>query len=83
MRWADLVARMEEGRSVFKILIGKTIGKRPLGITKRILEDNIEMDLKEIGIGLIRLRIRIIRELLRMRLEPGSVSNGVSFITNS
>ena len=42
---------MEEGRSVFKILIGKTIGKRPLGRPRRRWEDNIRTDLKEIGIN--------------------------------
>ena len=57
---------MEEGRSAFNILTGKPTGKRPLGRPRRRWEDNIRMDLKEIGrlsmrgIGLIRLRIRII-----------------------
>ena len=35
LRWAGHVARMEEGRSVFKILTGKPIGKSPLGRPKR------------------------------------------------
>ena len=42
---------MEEGRSVFKILTGRHTGKRPLGRPRRIWEDNIRMDLKEIGIN--------------------------------
>ena len=42
---------MEEGRSVFKILIGKTRGKRPLGRPRRTWEDNIRMDHKEMGIN--------------------------------
>ena len=42
---------MEEGRSAFKILTGKPIGKRPLGRPRRRLEDNIRMDLEEIGIS--------------------------------
>ena len=41
---------MEEGRSAFKILTGKPTGKRPLGRPGRIWEDNIRMDLEEIGI---------------------------------
>ena len=41
---------MEEGRSAFKILTGKPIGKRPLGRPRRRWEDNIRMDLEEIGI---------------------------------
>ena len=40
---------MEEDRSAFKILTGKATGKRPLGRPRRRLEDNIRMDLKEIG----------------------------------
>ena len=42
---------MEEGRSAFKISAGKHIGKRPLGRPRRRWEDNIRMDLKEIGIN--------------------------------
>ena len=48
-RWAGYVARMEEGRSAFSILTGNPTGKRPLGEPRRRLEDNISMDLKEIG----------------------------------
>ena len=42
---------MEEGRSAFKILTGKPTRKRPLGRPKRRWEDNIGMDLKEIGVN--------------------------------
>ena len=49
--WAGLVARMEEGRSALKILAGKPTGKRPLGRPRRRWEDNIRMDLNEIGIN--------------------------------
>ena len=42
---------MEEGRSAFKILTGKLRGNRPLGMPKRRREDNITMDLEEIGIN--------------------------------
>ena len=45
------VARMEEGRSAFKILTGKPTGKRPLARPRRRWEDNIRMDLKELGIN--------------------------------
>ena len=51
MRWAGHVARMEEGRSPFKILTGKPSGKRPLGRPRRRWEDNIRMDLGKIGIN--------------------------------
>ena len=45
------VAKMEEDRSTFKILIGEPTGRRPLGRPRRRWEDNIRMDLKEIGIN--------------------------------
>ena len=51
LRWAGYVARMEEGRSAFKILTGKPTGKRPLGRPRRRWEINIRMDLDEIGIN--------------------------------
>ena len=51
LRWGSYIARMEEGRSAFKILTGKPTGKRPLGKPRRRLEENIRMDLKEIGIN--------------------------------
>ena len=50
LRWAGDVARMEEHRSAFKILTGTSAGKRPLGRPRRRWEDNIRMDIKEIGI---------------------------------
>ena len=51
LRWAGHVARTEEGRSAFKMLTGKPTGKRPLGRPRRRCEDNIRMDLQEIGIN--------------------------------
>ena len=51
MRWAGHVARMEEGRGVHKVLVGKPEGKRPLGRPRRRWEDNIEMDLQEVRCG--------------------------------
>ena len=45
------VARMEEGRSAFKILTGKPARKSPLGKPRRRWEDNIRMYLEEIGIN--------------------------------
>ena len=51
LRWAGHVARMEEGRSAFKILKGKPTGKRPLGRPRRRWEDNIRMNLEEIDIN--------------------------------
>ena len=51
LRWAEHVARMEEGRSAFKILTVKLTGKRSLGRPRRRWEDYIRMDLEEIGIN--------------------------------
>ena len=51
LRWAGHVARMEEDRGALKILTGKPTGKRPLGRPRRRWEDNIRMDLEEIGIN--------------------------------
>ena len=46
MRWARHVAHMGEKRGVYKILMGKPEGKRPLGRPRCIWEDNIKMDLQ-------------------------------------
>ena len=51
MRWAGHVARMGEGRGVHGVLVGKPEGKRPLGRPRRRWEDNIKMDLQEVGGG--------------------------------
>ena len=49
MRWAGDVARMGEGRGVHRVLVGKSEGKRPVGRRRRRWEDNIKMDLREVG----------------------------------
>ena len=43
------MARMREGRGVHRVLVGKPEGKRPLGRPRRRWEDNIKMDLQEVG----------------------------------
>jgi hypothetical protein len=50
MRWAGHVARIGEGRGVYRVLVGRPEGKRPLGRPKRRWEDNIKVDLRETGI---------------------------------
>ena len=45
------MARMEQGRGVHKVLVGKPEGKRSLGRPRRRWEDNIKMDLQEVGRG--------------------------------
>jgi hypothetical protein len=49
MRWAGYVARMGEDRNVYRVLMGKPEGKRPLGRRRRRWEDGIRMDLRETG----------------------------------
>jgi hypothetical protein len=51
IRWAWHVARMGEGRGVYRVVVGKPEGKRPLGRPRRRREDNIGMDLQEVGYG--------------------------------
>ena len=48
---AGNVARMGERRGVYRVLVRKPEGNRPLGRPKRRLEDNIKMDLQEVGFG--------------------------------
>ena len=49
MRWAGHVARMGEDRGVYRVLVVKHEGRRPLGRPRRRWEDNIKMDLQEVG----------------------------------
>jgi hypothetical protein len=51
MRWAGHVARMGDERNVYRVLVGKPEGKRPLERPRRRWEDGIKMDLREIGWG--------------------------------
>ena len=51
MRRAGHVARLGEGRSVQRVLVGKSEGKRPLGRPKHKWKHNIKMDLQEVGLG--------------------------------
>jgi hypothetical protein len=50
MRWAGHVARMGEGRDVYRVLVGRPEGKRPLGRHRRRWKDHIKLNLREIGI---------------------------------
>jgi hypothetical protein len=53
MGWAGHVARMGEKRNVYRLLVGKPEGKRPLGRPRRRWIDNIKMDLSEIGLNVV------------------------------
>ena len=49
LRWAGHVARMEQSRNAYRVLVGKYEGKRPLGRPRHRWEDNIKMDLRDVG----------------------------------
>jgi hypothetical protein len=51
MIWEGHVARMGEDRGVYRVLVGKPEGKRPLGRSKSRWEDSIRMGLQEVGCG--------------------------------
>jgi hypothetical protein len=75
LRWAGQVVRMEEGRSAFKMLTGTPTGKRLLGRRWRRWEDNIRMDLKEIGIN-TRNWVDSAQDRECGKDPPGSISHG-------
>jgi hypothetical protein len=50
-RWAGHLVRMGEERGLYRVLVGKPEGKRPLGRPRRRWEDNIRMDLQQVGCG--------------------------------
>jgi hypothetical protein len=52
MRWVGHVALMGEKRDAYRILVGRPEGRRPLGKPRRRWEDNIKMDLQEVGWGI-------------------------------
>jgi len=51
MRWAGHMARLGQGRGVYRVLVGRPEGKRPLGRPRRRWEDNIKIDVQEVGGG--------------------------------
>jgi len=81
------VARMGEGRGVHRVLVGKPEGKRPLGRPRRRCEDNIKMDLEEVGWGcgdwmeLVQDRDRwraLVSTVMNLRVPK----NGGNFLTS-
>jgi hypothetical protein len=74
MRWAGHVARMGEGRGAYRVLVGRPEGKRPLGRPRRGWEDNIKMDLGEIGIDGAN-GIRLAQDRVRWRAFVNMVMN--------
>jgi hypothetical protein len=86
LRWACHVARVEVKRGAYRILVGRPEGKRPLGRPRRRREDNIKMDLQEVGweawTGLIWLRIGTVAGACDCGNEPSGSINARDFLTN-
>jgi hypothetical protein len=74
MRWVGHVARVGEGRGVCRVLIGRSEGKRPLGRPRRRWEDNIKLDLREIGIDRANW-IRLAQDRVQLRAFENTVMN--------
>ena len=74
MRWAGYVACMGEGRGEYRVLVGKPEGKRPLGRPRRRWEDNVKMDLQEVG-GICGVRMELAQDRDRWRALVGTVRN--------
>jgi hypothetical protein len=74
MRWAGHVACMREGRGVYKFLVGRPERKRPLGRPRRRWEDNIKMDLREVGIDEAKW-IRLAQDRVKWRAFMNTVMN--------
>jgi hypothetical protein len=74
MRWAGHVARMGDGRGVYRILVGMPEGKRPLGRPRRRWKNNIKMDLREIGIYGVNL-IQLAQNRVQWRTFVNTVMN--------
>jgi hypothetical protein len=74
MRWVGHVARMGEGKGVYRVLVGRPKGKRPLGRPRRRWEDNIKMDLREIGIDGVNW-IQLAQDKVQWRACVNTVMN--------
>jgi hypothetical protein len=74
LRWAGHVARMGEERKVYKVLVGKLEGKRPLGRPRRRWENGIRMDLGVIGLRGVDW-IRLAQDRDRWRAVVSAVMN--------
>jgi hypothetical protein len=73
-RWAGHVARMGEETEVYKVLVGKPEGKRPLGRPRRRWEFGMRMDLRKIGFGGVDW-IRLAQDRDRWRAVVSAVMN--------
>jgi hypothetical protein len=74
MRWAGHVARMGEERNMYKVLMGKPEGNRPLGRPRNRWEDGIRMDLREIDWGSVEWN-QLAQDIDRWRAVVNTVTN--------
>ena len=74
MGWAGHVARVGEERGVYRVLVGKPEGRRPLGRPRRRWADNIRMDLQEVGCGYM-VWIGLAQDRDRWRTRVSAVMN--------
>jgi hypothetical protein len=74
MRWAGHMARIGERKGAYRVLVGRPEGKRPLGRPRRRWEDNIKMDLREIGIDVANW-IRLAQDRVQWRAFVNTVMN--------
>jgi hypothetical protein len=74
MRWAGHVAFMGEERKVFKVLVGKPEGKRPLGRSRSRWEVGVRLDLRENGLGSVDW-IRLAQDRDRRRAVVSAMMN--------
>ena len=74
MNWTGHVARMAERRGVYGVSVGKPEGKRPLGRPRRRWEDNIKMDLQEVGCEVMNC-IELAQDRGRWRALVNAVMN--------
>jgi hypothetical protein len=74
MRWVGHMARMGESRGVYRVLVGRPEGKRPLGRHRRRWKDNIKTDLREMGIDRANW-IRLAQDRVQWRAFVNTVMN--------
>jgi hypothetical protein len=74
MRWVGHVARVEDGRGVYRVLVGRPEGKRSLGRPSHRWDDNIKMNLREIGIDVANW-IQLAQDRVQWRACVNTVMN--------